>query len=117
MTKAPRIRKSISPDKTAEASSASKSRKLAPGLGEIGIIRAISNILSLIFRPIKKLLSFLVPRYFVNSWKEVKLVSWPNRRETWRLTLAVMVFAIVFGSMVAGVDKVLDLLFKEVILK
>lgn len=60
---------------------------------------------------------WLVPRYFVNSWREVRQVTWPNRRETWRLTLAVFIFAIVFGALVAGVDKVLDLLFKKVILK
>jgi preprotein translocase SecE subunit len=68
-------------------------------------------------RPIRRLLAWLVPRYFVNSWREVRQVVWPSRRETWRLTLAVFVFAIVFGAMVAGVDKGLDEIFKKVILK
>ena len=65
----------------------------------------------------KKALAWIVPRYFVNSFRELRLVQWPNRRETWRLTLAVFVFAIVFGAMVAGVDKGLDELFKKVVLK
>ncbi len=68
-------------------------------------------------RPIVRPLRWLVPPYFVNSWREVRQVTWPNRRETWRLTLAVFIFAIVFGALVAGVDKGLDLLFKKVILK
>jgi preprotein translocase SecE subunit len=68
-------------------------------------------------RGIIKVLKWLVPKYFVNSWREVRQVSWPNRRETWRLTAAVFVFATVFGAMVAVVDKGLDALFKHVILK
>lgn len=68
-------------------------------------------------RPVKWLLKWLVPRYFVNAWREVRQVVWPNRRETWRLTLAVFIFAIVFGAMVAGVDKGLDEIFKKVVLK
>lgn len=70
-----------------------------------------------VLRPIKKGLSWIVPSYFVNSWREVRKVVWPNRRETWRLTLAVFVFAVVFGAMVAGVDKGLDELFKKLVLK
>ncbi len=68
-------------------------------------------------RPVLRPLRWLVPTYFINSWREVRQVTWPTRRETWRLTLAVFIFAVVFGSMVAGVDKSLDLLFKKVILK
>jgi preprotein translocase SecE subunit len=68
-------------------------------------------------RGIGKALKWLVPKYFVNSWREVKQVTWPNRKETWRLTTAVFIFAIVFGALVAGVDKGLDAIFKHVILK
>lgn len=62
-------------------------------------------------------LKWLVPRYFINSWRELRQVHWPNRKETWRLTLAVFVFAVVFGALVAGVDKSLDEIFKKVVLK
>ena len=68
-------------------------------------------------RPIKKGLRWIVPNYFVNSWREVRQVVWPSRKETWRLTLAVFIFAIVFGALVAGVDKGLDEIFKKVVLK
>ena len=74
------------------------------------------NIFSFL-RPILRPLRWLVPIYFVNSWREVRQVTWPTRRETWRLTLAVFIFAVVFGALIAGVDKGLDLLFKKVILK
>jgi preprotein translocase SecE subunit len=69
------------------------------------------------FSLIKKVLIWIIPRYFINSWRELRLVHWPSRRETWRLTLAVFVFAIVFGALVAGVDKTLDEIFKKVVLK
>ena len=75
------------------------------------------KILAIIGRFILKILKFLIPRYFVNSFREVRLVTWPSRRETWRLTLAVFIFALVFGALVAGVDKVLDEIFKKVVLK
>ena len=68
-------------------------------------------------RFLKKYLRWLVPRYFINSWRELKLVTWPTRRETWRLTGAVFVFALVFGALVAIVDKGLDEIFKKLILK
>jgi preprotein translocase SecE subunit len=77
----------------------------------------ITKLIARIGRLILKILRWIIPNYFIDSWREVKLVTWPSRRETWRLTSAVFIFAIVFGAMVSGVDKVLDILFKKVILK
>ena len=70
-----------------------------------------------VFRVIGRILSKLAPRYFINAWRELRQVTWPNRKETWRLTLAVFIFATVFGALVAGVDKGLDVIFKHTILK
>ena len=58
----------------------------------------------------------LTPRYFREAWEELKQVTWPTRRETLKLTLAVFTFAIIFGLLVAVVDFGLDKLFKKVIL-
>lgn len=77
----------------------------------------VTRFLGRIGRAIRKVLGWLVPRYFANSWREVRLVAWPGRKETWRLTLAVVIFAIVFGAMVAGVDKIIDILFRKLVLK
>ncbi|HET7827378.1 MAG TPA: preprotein translocase subunit SecE [Candidatus Saccharimonadales bacterium] len=68
-------------------------------------------------RPVGRTLKWLVPKYLVNAWRELRKVVWPSRHETWRLTLAVFIFALVFGALVAGVDKGLDEIFKKVILK
>jgi preprotein translocase SecE subunit len=85
-------------------------------------VRAVtSRIGSLsIWKPFKAagrfLAKYLVPPYFKNSWRELKLVTWPNRKQTRQLTFAVIVFSIVFGAVVALLDYGLDKLFKKVIL-
>jgi preprotein translocase SecE subunit len=95
-----------------------------------GILRLTAHYIAVplkpIFRPVAKLGRFkpfriigkiLVPTYFRNSWKELRQVTWPGRKESLQLTLAVIIFAIVFGLMIALVDYGLDKLFKEVLLK
>ncbi len=59
----------------------------------------------------------IFPGYFVSSWKELRLVTWPNRKETRQLTTAVILFAIAVGVVVALIDVLLDKIFKKVILK
>lgn len=60
---------------------------------------------------------YIIPRYLRESWHEVKQVTWPDRKETTKLTLAVFTFAIIFGILVAVVDYGLDILFRKTILK
>jgi len=76
------------------------------------------------FRPVRwlgKLLSLigriLWPRYFRNSWRELRQVNWPNWRQSRQLTFAVLLFALVFGAVIAGVDYGLDKLFRHILLK
>ncbi len=59
----------------------------------------------------------VLPRYIRNSWKELRMVSWPSWTQSRKLTFAVIVFAAIFGVIVAGVDYGLDKLFKQVLLK
>lgn len=70
-------------------------------------VRFIGRVLAAIF--------FL--RYFRNAWKEVRQVTWPTRKETWQLTFAVFVFAVVFGIMITATDYGLDKLVRKIILK
>lgn len=56
-------------------------------------------------------------RYIYTSWQELRDVTWPSRSEGRRLTTAVILFAIVFGALVAGVDWGLDKIFKQLLLK
>lgn len=79
--------------------------------------RAVSKPLKAVGRPFRFVGRFLVPRYFRNSWRELRQVSWPKFGESMRLTLAVFVFGTVITILVATLDLGLDKLFKEVFIK
>lgn len=55
--------------------------------------------------------------YIRESFKELKLVTWPTFHESMHLTGAVMLFSVIFGILIAIVDFGLDKLFREVLLK
>ncbi len=59
----------------------------------------------------------LVPKFLQLSWQEIRLVTWPSASETFRLTLAVFIFAVIFAIIVGALDFGLDKLFREVIIK
>jgi preprotein translocase SecE subunit len=95
-----------------------------------GILRLTLGYIAWPLRPVGRLLlrigrlkpfqiigRILVPAYIRNSWKELRQVTWPGRRESWQLTLAVIIFSIVFGALIAAVDYGLDKVFKQVLLK
>ena len=60
---------------------------------------------------------YFIPKYFREAWTELKDVKWPNRKDTAKLTLAVFMFAIIFGILVAVTDYGLDKVFKKILLK
>jgi preprotein translocase SecE subunit len=68
-------------------------------------------------RPVKFIGKILGFNYIASSFREVKLVTWPGFRQSLRLTKAVIIFSIIFGSLIAGVDFFLDKVFKQIILK
>jgi len=68
-------------------------------------------------RVVRFIAKILLLPYFYNSWRELRQVTWPTRRESRRLTTAVVLFALVFGLLIALVDYGLDKLFKQVLLK
>lgn len=55
--------------------------------------------------------------YFKGAWQELRAVRWPNRKNTWSLTLAVLGFTAFFIVLILLVDAGFQLLFREVILK
>jgi preprotein translocase SecE subunit len=59
----------------------------------------------------------LLPRYFRNSFREIRQVKWPSRRETWKLTFAVLIFATVFGFLIAITDLGLDKVIRRIVLR
>jgi hypothetical protein len=68
--------------------------KIGAGLKKTRVTRnPITKLIARLGRLILKVLRWIVPNYFINSWREVRLVTWPTRKETWRLTMAVFILA------------------------
>lgn len=72
-------------------------------------------------KPSKKPVWVLVPfvaigNYFKQSWIELKKVKWPNRRATWTMTLAVILFSLFIGGFTLLFDGASQWLIEEVII-
>lgn len=57
-----------------------------------------------------------VTAYFKGAWTELKQVRWPNRKATWGLTLAVILFSAFFMGLVTLLDAFFQFIFFELIL-
>lgn len=58
-----------------------------------------------------------VPKFLKNSWAELKKVTWPSFSVAMKLTLAVIVFSIIFAIFVQILDYIFNKLVKEIILR
>lgn len=55
--------------------------------------------------------------YFTASRTELAKVSWPNRRQTMRLTIVVIIFSLVFAAILGALDYVFSTLLQKIIIK
>lgn len=53
--------------------------------------------------------------YFKGAWQELRQVRWPNRRTTWALTFAVIIFTIFFLVLITLLDTAFKFLFEQII--
>lgn len=77
--------------------------KVGHGLARYKVFRIIGRI--------------LFPHYFRNSWRELRQVTWLTFKQSRQLTVAVVMFAVIFGVLVALLDFGLDKVFKQVLIK
>lgn len=68
------------------------------------------KIVRIICKPLK--IFVVLGRYFRDSWIELKMVRWPDRKATWGLTIAVILFSLFFVLMIILLDFGFDKLFK-----
>lgn len=96
-----------------------------------GRFKVVSRMFGKLFRPLSFLLwpfktrpvrfvgrilsKVLLIDYIRASWKELRLVEWPDRVTTFKLSLAVFIFAFAFGSLIAILDFILDKIFKQIL--
>lgn len=62
----------------------------------------------------KVLAAIFLLKFFREAWHEIRQVNWPTAKETARLSMAVFVFSVVFGAVIAVTDYGLDKVFKKV---
>lgn len=53
--------------------------------------------------------------YFKGAWQELRQVRWPNRRTTWGLTLAVILFTIFFVVLIVVLDYAFQWTFDQIL--
>ncbi len=68
------------------------------------------SFLSVVARPFVSL-----GGYFKGAWYELKQVHWPNRRATWGLTIAVLLFSAFFIVVILLLDVLFKYLFQLIL--
>jgi len=58
---------------------------------------------------------YSVGGYFKGSWLELRKVRWPNRRSTWGMTAAVLMFTGLFLALIVSLDAMFSQLFNLII--
>ena len=64
----------------------------------------------ILFRPFVAL-----GRYLRDSWREIRQVRWPNRKATWKMVLAVLVYTALFVIIISLLDLFFTWLFSLII--
>jgi preprotein translocase subunit SecE len=54
-------------------------------------------------------------RYFMGAWYELRQVRWPNRKATWSLTAAMLVFTAFFVVLILLLDALFKYLFQLIL--
>ena len=70
--------------------------------------KPFAKVLNPVFGPIG--------RYIKGSWQELRQTKWPNRKSAWILTLAVIVFSVMFAAIILGIDQLFDFIVKNILL-
>lgn len=53
--------------------------------------------------------------YFKGAWFELKQVRWPNRKATWGMTAALLIFTGLFVGFIVMIDLLWEYLFKLIL--
>lgn len=53
--------------------------------------------------------------YFKGAWEELRQVRWPNRRATWSLTAAMLIFTAFFAVLILLLDAFFKYIFQLIL--
>ncbi len=89
-----------------EKKQAKKQAKLAKKANK----KPMPKVLRISTAPFRKIGS-----YFHASWQELRQVRWPNRKMTWKLVSAVIVYTVIFAAFIMLLDAGFTLLFNNLL--
>lgn len=56
-----------------------------------------------------------IGRYFRDSWREIRQVRWPNRKATWKMVLAVIIYTAIFVVLIVLLDMFFQFIFNLIL--
>ena len=70
-------------------------------------------------KPLKECFFLFIPfialgRYIRDSFRELRQVRWPNRKETWKLVLSVIVYVIIIAGFIMLLDMLFNYIFSQI---
>lgn len=54
-------------------------------------------------------------RYFRDSWRELRQVRWPNRKASWKLTFAVLIYCAALMAFILAIDLIFTFIFETIL--
>jgi preprotein translocase SecE subunit len=76
-----------------------------------------SSIKSKIVKVLRVIFAFTLIPYAISTYKELKTVSWMNYWQVVRVTLLVVLFAIIVATIAYGLDQIFSRLFDVILNK
>ncbi|MBR3254007.1 preprotein translocase subunit SecE [Candidatus Saccharibacteria bacterium] len=102
-------KKVVVEDKKQEKKKAKEARKIAKAEKKAAAAKEGKKVFVL-FRPF-----VAFGRYLRNSWREIRQVRWPNRKATWKMVGAVLVYTALFVIFISLIDLFFKWLFSLII--
>ena len=72
--------------------------------------KPLPKVLRVLTAPFRKIGS-----YTKASWQELRQVRWPNRKMTWKLVSAVIIYTVIFATLIMLLDAGFTLLFNNLL--
>lgn len=72
--------------------------------------KPMPKVLHILTAPFRK-----IGGYFHASWQELRQVRWPNRKMTWKLVSAVIIYTVIFAAFIMLLDAGFTLLFNNLL--
>ena len=114
--KKPAVKKATSPSKVTRIT-ASDTEKVVTKKAPIKATSAQDKKQANKKSPIKSIAAPFVAlgTYFKGAWYELRQVTWPNRKATWSLTVALLAFTAFFVVMILLLDALFKYLFELIL--